>query len=478
MSITRRQFVQSAATVSALASTGMKALMGEESPATKPNVVFVFADQWRAQACGYAGDVNARTPNLDRLAAQSVNFVNAVSGCPVCSPYRASLLTGQYPQTHGVFINDVPLGTKAVSIAQAFSGAGYDTGYIGKWHVDGHGRGSYIPRQRRQGFDFWRVLECTHAYNKSPYYGDEEARKFWEGYDAIAQTREARNYIRRHASGKPFLLMLSWGPPHDPYNTAPEKYRAMFQPQKLQLRPNVPTAMQAKAREMLAGYYAHQAALDDCIGELLAEIKDAGIEKNTIFVFTSDHGDMLGSQGQTHKQRPWDEALRVPFLLRYPQMQGEKGKTLNSPIDAPDILPTLLGLCGLEIPKTAEGMDLSGLISGRNTREKDAALMSCMQPFGQWTRAQGGREYRGLRTHTHTYVRDLQGPWLLFDNQKDPCQQTNLCNLPEHAALQKELDSLLTAKLRERGDEFLPGEKYVEKWGYKVDKNGTMPYTN
>ena len=132
MTITRREFVKSAATVaSALALEGGKALLGEESPAVRPNVVFVFADQWRAQACGYAGDPNAKTPNLDRLAAQSVNFVNAVSGCPVCSPYRASLLTGRYPQTHGVFINDVPLGTQAVSIAQALGGAGYDTGYIG-----------------------------------------------------------------------------------------------------------------------------------------------------------------------------------------------------------------------------------------------------------------------------------------------------------------------------------------------------------
>ena len=479
MTITRREFVKSAATVaSALALEGGKALLGEESPAVRPNVVFVFADQWRAQACGYAGDPNAKTPNLDRLAAQSVNFVNAVSGCPVCSPYRASLLTGRYPQTHGVFINDVPLGTQAVSIAQALGGAGYDTGYIGKWHVDGHGRSEFIPRERRQGFDFWRVLECTHAYNKSAYYGDENVKKFWDGYDVIAQTREAQSYIRQHAAGKPFLLMLSWGPPHDPYQTAPEKYQAMFQPQNMILRPNVPADMQPQARKMLSGYHAHQAAMDDCVGELLATLKETGLEKNTIFVFTSDHGDMLGSHGQTHKQQPWDESIRVPFLLRYPGALGEKGKTLSSPIDAPDILPTLLGLCRVEIPKTAEGMDLSGLIRGDTAQEKDAALLSCMQPFGQWTRAHGGREFRGLRTKTHTYIRDLKGLWLLFDNQKDPCQQNNLCNVAEHAALQKELDDLLNVKLKERGDEFLPGEKYLEKWGYKVDKNGTAPYTN
>ena len=106
------------------------------APAKKPNLVYVFADQWRAQAFGYAGDPNAVTPNLDRLAGQSVNFTHAVSGCPVCSPYRASLLTGQYWLTHGIFLNDVPLRDDAMSFAEALHGAGYDTAYIGKWHLD------------------------------------------------------------------------------------------------------------------------------------------------------------------------------------------------------------------------------------------------------------------------------------------------------------------------------------------------------
>ena len=131
----------------------------------KPNVVFVFGDQWRQQATGYAGDPNVSTPHLDTLARESIDFTHAVSGCPVCSPYRASLLTGQRPLTHGVFVNDVYLQPRATSIAEAFSSAGYDTAYIGKWHVDGHGRSNYIPPERRLGFAYWKVLECTHAYN-------------------------------------------------------------------------------------------------------------------------------------------------------------------------------------------------------------------------------------------------------------------------------------------------------------------------
>ena len=175
----------------------------------KRNVVFVFGDQWRAQATGYAGDPNVKTPNLDALARESTNFTTAVASCPVCSPYRASLLTGQYPLTHGVFLNDVHLADDAVSVGKVFKGAGYDTAYVGKWHVDGRGRSAFIPPESRQGFDFWRALECTHNYNDSAYYADGREKLAWEGYDAEAQTRCAQEYIRSRTDDKPFLLILS-----------------------------------------------------------------------------------------------------------------------------------------------------------------------------------------------------------------------------------------------------------------------------
>lgn len=444
----------------------------------KPNVVFVFADQWRAEATGYAGNAQVRTPNLDRLASTSVNFENAVSGCPVCSPYRASLLTGQYPLTHGVFLNDVPLKDEAVSVAEAYQRGGYRTAYIGKWHLNGNHRSAFIPRARRQGFDFWRVLGCTHAYNNSFYYADDATRLKWDGYDAIAQTREAQRYIREHAGGPPFILFLSWGPPHAPYETAPEKYRSLFRPDDITLRPNVPEADRSKARRALAGYYAHMAALDDCLGELLATLRETGVERDTIFVFTSDHGDMLYSHGCQKKQQPWDESIRVPFLLRYPALLGTRGRTIEVPINAPDIMPTLLGLSGLAIPGTVEGTDFSGALTGKSPMPDNAALISCPSPFGQWQRARGGREYRGVRTARYTYTRDLKGPWLLFDNQTDPYQLDNLCNKPEHAELQTRLDALLAERLKATNDEFLPGPEYIRRWGYEVNESGTVRYTN
>jgi len=443
----------------------------------KPNLVFIFADQWRAQATGYAADPNAKTPKLDKLASESINFSNAVSGCPVCSPYRASLMTGRYPLTHGVFLNDVPLNTDAVSIAQAYDRAGYETGYIGKWHLDGNKRSAFIPKERRQGFQFWKSLGCTHNYNNSFYYADKNIKLKWECYDAIAQTREAQRYIREHTDGKPFALFLSWGPPHAPYHTAPEKYRRLFNEAEIKLRPNVPKAHRAKARKALAGYYAHIAALDDCVGEIVRTVRESGIEEDTILVFTSDHGDMLFSQGEQKKQRPWEESIRVPMLLRYPATVGREGKTIDMPINSPDIMPTLLGLSGIEIPGTVEGEDFSGVLRGTEKPKNDAVLIACPSPFGQWKRTQGGREYRGVRTRRYTYVRDLKGPWLLYDNEQDPYQVKNLCNKPEYSDLQKKLESILSQKLKQTNDEFVSGWDYIKKWGYVVDESGTVPYS-
>ncbi len=481
----RREFLKGTGTTAAslilgpgLAGCAAGRSRGKAEASLKPNLVFVFADQWRAQATGYAGNKDVKTPNLDKLAQQSINFCNAVSSCPVCSPYRASLITGQYPLTHGVFLNDLLLSDRAVSVAQAYKRAGYETAYIGKWHLYGNRRGAFIPREYRQGFEFWKALGCTHNYNNSYYFADENIRLKWQGYDSIAQTREAQKYIREHAGDKPFILFLSWGPPHAPYHTAPQKYRDMFDPAQLSLRPNVPREWHEQTRKNLAGYYAHIAALDDCIGELLETIRRVGIEKDTIFVFTSDHGDMLGSRGQMKKQRPWDESIRVPFLLRYPAVTGGKGRTIEMPINAPDIMPTLLGLSGIEIPDTVEGTDFSDIVRGKTEPDDNAALISCPSPFGQWSRDKGGREYRGVRTRRYTYVRDLNGPWLLYDNLKDPYQLENLVNNPRYAKLQNKLEELLNQKLKETNDEFLSGWDYIKKWGYKVQANGTVGYTN
>ena len=461
----------------ALIASATYSVSAQPRPTTRPNVIILFPDQWRAQAFGFAGDPNVQTPHLDRLARTSIVCVNAVAGMPVCCPSRASLLTGQRPLTHGVFLNDVPLNPQAVSIAKVLGAAGYNTGFIGKWHLNGGDRSVFIPRDRRQGFDYWKALEATHDYNHSPYYADGPDKQQWQGYDAIAQTDDAVRYVRANAgSDRPFFLVLAWGPPHAPYDTAPANYRTRYSPEKLVLRPNVPAAMGAGARQMLAGYYAHCSALDDCVGTLWAALQETGLEQNTLLIFLSDHGDMLGSHGGRNKQNVYDESIRIPLLLHWPAGLGVEPLRLDALVNSEDLMPTILGLCRVAIPTTVEGRDYSDYLRGGKDPSDGAALLSCAAPFGEFTRKEGGREFRGIRTRRYTYVRDLTGPWLLFDNETDPYQRTNLVGRPEAARLQAELAATLERKLAEAHDEFLPAEAYIKRWGYTVDANYTVPY--
>ncbi len=449
-----------------------------KKPPGKPNIVYIIVDQWRAQATGYSGDKNAITPNLNRLASQSMNVKNALSGMPVCTPYRASLMTGQYPLTTGVFMNDVMLDTSRTTIAKVFKKNGYNTGFIGKWHIDGHGRKSYIPENRHQGFEYWKVLECSHDYNNSFYYsGNSDKRLKWDGYDAISQSDDACNYIREQSKdSKPFMLFVSMAPPHDPYQTAPEKYRALYENKEMIINANVPAQLREKVQKDLKGYYSHITALDYCIGTIWQAIKDAGIENNTILVFTADHGDLLGAHGSWNKQQPYEESIRLPLLIHHPSAFGAKGKVSTVLLNTPDIMPTLLGFTGLNIPSSVEGRDLSQVILGKTKDNIEETMIACVQPFGQWTRKTGGKEYRGIVTKQFTYVRDLKGAWLLFDNIKDPYQLNNLIGQTAFKQVQQDLDSRLNKKLGERKDEFRPGMEYVKKWNYLVDSTETVPF--
>ena len=446
--------------------------------AERPNIVYLLCDQWRASATGYAGDPNVRTPNLDRLEKNSLNLVNAVSVCPVCTPYRAALMTGRYPTSTGMFLNDAHLPESEVCLGEVLKSAGYATGFIGKWHLDGHGRTAYIPPERRRGWEYWKAAECDHDYNHSHYYtGNSPVKQFWDGYDAFAETKDAQQYILDHASGsQPFALVVSYGAPHFSLAVAPPEYTALYPLDTIKLPPNVPPQMQASARVQAHEYYAHCTALDKCIGDVLGTLEQMGIAKNTIVVFTADHGEMMGSHGAppTMKQVPWSEASNVPFLIRYPAIQDGRGRMVRTPLTTPDIFPTLLGLAGVKIPGTVEGEDLSPLL--RNNKEEDrAALYMNVSPFA----GHGfNHEYRAIRTDRYTYVRSIEGPWFLYDDKQDPNQMANLVGNREYVTLQAELDDRLRAELKKIGDDFRPARAYLEEWGYNLTPGKSLPYAD
>lgn len=433
----------------------------EEHPGgTRPNILVILTDELRAHNLGYAGDSQAHTPRIDALAAESVQFTQAISGEPICCPARASLITGQYPLQHGVFINDVPLEPNGPTIAEVLRDHGYRTGYIGKWHLYGSPEGlyerreSFIPREARFGFEYWKALECTHDYNHSAYYADEDkTKRYWEGYDADAQTQDVLDFIgEEEAADEPYFLMLSFGPPHFPLHTAPERYQRLYEDAVIQLPPNVPDWAREQAVVDLRGYYAHIAAIDDCVGRLM----DAIDLDNTIVVFSSDHGDMLWSQGLEHKLTAWEESVRVPLLVRIPGGPPRKSEQL---FNSPDFMPTLLGFLGIPIPESVTGLDLSAPVAGPQT-----AFLSAPAAYSSLRRC-GMEEYRGVRNERYTYVRTISGPWLLYDNLRDPFQLHNRCNDPELAVEQAQLERELSQWLKRLGDKFLSGAEYLRRGG-------------
>ncbi len=445
----------------------------------KPNLLFVFADQLRAGSVGYALEEAVKTPNIDRFAEEGCVYTNAVSLLPVCGPYRGSLLTGRTPTSTGLVINDIPLRTTEVSIAHCFKAGGFDTAYIGKWHLDGPSRPAPVPPgPRRQGFEYWMGANFEHNYNRSYFTDNDGNLKIWDGWDAEAQTTHAIDYLKARESENPFCLFLSWGPPHHPYRLVPQKYLDMYDAGAIEGRPNCPDVPRAD----LWGYYAQTTFLDDQFQRLLQAIDEMGIRDETIVVFTSDHGDMHGSHGLYKKQWPWSEAVKVPFVLRYPGVVPA-GKVVDAPISVIDVMPTLLGLAGLSVPDRVEGVDLSPFMKGKRSDPPESVLIMNPCPFSigdprgddQYPDFKGMRfEYRGVITGRYTYVRTIDQPWLLCDNLEDPYQMQNLIDDSRHVGTRKHLEGLMQAHMDNIGDDLRPRDFYYERFGIEFDHRGKV----
>ena len=441
--------------------------------ARRPNVLFVFADQMRDMAMGCAGNGDVRTPNLDRLAMEGTRFSHAFANCPVCTPSRAMLLSSRYPLCNRVIANDLPLPEDTPTIGAAFRDAGYRTGYIGKWHLDGVPRDRWTPPgPRRHGFDDWAVFNCSHNYFRpNKYYRDAPDVVMADGYEPEVQTDLALQFLAT-PDERPFCLFLSWGPPHDPYPMVPERYKAQYDPQRLTLRPNVQPLRPASVRlartleprQTLADYYAAITALDEQLGRLLGALQATGLAGNTILVFTSDHGDQLWSQGTMKKQQPYEESVHIPLLVRWPG-HIPSGRVSDGLVSIIDFTPTLLGLAGLPALPGAQGEDRADLFLGERTHGADSVFLMDITQTDE-SRTQQLPEWRGLRTYRYTYVRRQDGmDWLLFDNKDDPYQLENRIADPSFVPIRHELASQLEAWLDRTGDRMRSGRDSLRDLG-------------
>ena len=442
--LTRREFIKTAAAAMPVAAVGCKGpLFAAEKSAKRPNIVFVFADQMRAQAMGCMGNRQVITPHLDQFATEGLLVTNAISCAPVCSPYRAQLMTGRYPHSTGVIHNDIRLPDHELVISEVMKNQGYRTGYIGKWHLAGY-REDPVDATSRRGWDFWAVRNCSHEHSKPEYWlNDAKQPVRVAGWEPDVQTDLAVEYIKKNKQS-PFCLFLSFGPPHNPYK-APGKYVEMYEDGTLKNRPNVPDDKTDNLRQ----YYAMITSLDSCMGRICDALDDAGISEDTIVVFTSDHGDMIGSQGQPHrrKQRPWEESIHIPFIVRYPR-KIKKGQVRDWIVSSVDVMPTLLGLSGISIPSQVEGMDYSSTFFGKSTRERNAAFLFNIDRGDSGP----GTDWRGIRTKEWTYAYHSSGDWVLYNLEKDPYQLDNLVDDPRFAGKKEELHQQLEDLRKELGE--------------------------
>jgi len=429
----------------------------------RPNIVFLFSDQQRYDTVSCYGASPgagfALTPNIDLLAAEGVRFDLAMTCQPVCGPARACLQTGLYPDGIGCPVNDRALPRGIPTIADYLNGAGYETAYVGKWHLASHrsfggGPDSFdcrtkpVPPERRGGWrDYWMaadVLEFTsHGYGGFVY--DRDGRRVdFEGYRADFLADCAIGYIRREKRG-PFCLFVSWLEPHyqndREHCEAPEGWREKYEDFA------VPGDLEGTGgdwRQEMPDYLACCKSLDVNVGRIVSALKEAGLYENTLIVYTSDHGCHFRTRNGEYKRSPHDASLHVPLVIRGPGFEG--GKAVNRLTSLIDLPPTLLRAAGISVPDAFPGFPLQSLA-------EDPEVPLREEVYVQISEAGDGR---AIRTEGHTYCAMFDGGDLreayVYDNLADPYQRRNLAGLPEYADLRAELRRRLEAAvLREEG---------------------------
>jgi arylsulfatase A-like enzyme len=449
--ISRRRFIQSSVGIAALGFGGLASFGAGQKPSSRrPNVLYVFSDMQRATSLGCYGDPNVRTPTLDAFAKQGARFDAAMSNTPVCCPHRACLMTGLYSHHHGVVSNGVNFTRKARGLAEQFRDAGYVTGYAGKWHIPpGYGSEKTMPLgfPRDESAAAKQPGKPAHGHYVIVTVRDENGREVKkEVYKPTLLADETIRFIEQNSKGqKPWLFFLSWLPPHTPY-AAPKEFRCHYEGE-LKLSPNVPEGLSTQyARASLPDYYGMVESLDVEFKRILDALDREGVAEDTIVCYSSDHGDMVGSQGYKAKRWPYEESARVPFLIRYPRAIRE-GQVIADPFSTVDVYPTLAGLAGIKQPVGIDGLDCSPLLTGKSTAApRDYSFLQMMYAYVPWP------GWRAIRTRRYSYTRTVKGPWLLFDVTNDPYQMKNLVDDPASSDLVEEMDKRLAAIMKESGD--------------------------
>lgn len=422
----------------------------------KQHLLYIFADQWRYQALGCHHADQVVTPCMDRFAEESMRVSHAYSTFPLCSPHRASLMTGKYPFDVGMWTNckigleeKIMLKPQEICIGNVLKDHGYQTGYIGKWHLDASEQNFHPnppsgardwdaytpPGERRQGFDYWLSYGACDEHLDPHYWMDSEEQIRPGKWSAEFETDRAIEFMEQRKDDEaPFALFLSYNPPHLPYELVPDRYYDRFRDLEVEYRPNVPEEMrEGILKTQTRQYFAAVAGIDEQFGRICRYLKEQGLEEDTLVVLSADHGEMLGSQGLMSKNVWYEESIHIPLMIR------QKGRIQAGDYDAivasPDHMPTVLGLLGLEIPVTCQGYDHSrGMLGGEGDGPTDMFLCSypgsaqLVEVFSRKGLAHKAYGWRGIKTCTHTYVvtngyePGEEQKEYLYDDVQDPYQ--------------------------------------------------------
>lgn len=443
----------------------------------RPNIIYIFCDQFRRQAIGYMGEDPVITPNLDCFAKESAVFHQAVSNYPVCSPYRGILFTGKYPHKNHIVTNCTSesaqdgcyLHDDQICLSDILSANGYHMGYIGKWHLDApkgeqnaytegpRGDGliwdAYTPPGKsRHGFDFWYSYGCYDWHMKPHYWVNDagiEERLDVKEWSVAHETNVAVDYIKNQE--EPFALFVSYNPPHTGFEMFPREYLDYYKGKEaadLLVRPNVKPV--ADAVKHVKNYMSAITGIDEHFGKIMDAVREKGMEDHTIVIVTSDHGEMMGSHGLMHKNIWFEEAVGVPFLVRWP------GKIAHQDVEAQlstiDIMPTILGMAGLKehIPADCPGHDFSlDMERGDYTSAPDSSIY--------YVEDKESAGYgRGIRDSRYTFILSAAGgkqEYILYDREHDPWQMSNIAT--EREDLVNHYLKVLKNRLDEIHDPFM-----------------------
>lgn len=424
----------------------------------RPNIIFYFSDQQRWDTVN-----ETVTPNLTELAEEGVLFENSFTCQPVCGPARACLQTGQYATECGCYWNGVPLPKTIKPLAAYFNEAGYETAYVGKWHlasdrlpnVGMHCEKTAIPKDMQGEYkDWWRaadVLEFTsHGYDGYIFDGDGNQIDF-EGYRADCINDFALEYLDQKASDKPFFLFVSHIEPHHqndhkryegPKETV-EQYRDYPIPDDLSFLPG-------DYREMYPDYIAAINRLDENVGRLVEKLKEKGLYENTVIIYTSDHGSHFKTRNMEYKRSCHDSATHTPLIIAGGPFCG--GKRVESLVSLIDLPPTLLDLAGIPIPDSFSGESILPMLSGGP--ERDCVFIQISE--SQCGRAVRTKKYKysvravgsGFTKHkAKIYFEDY-----LYDLEKDPCEKVNLVRNKAYKEARSAMQKLLKREMQKAGE--------------------------